>query len=42
MQSLNIELLRWMAAGQELTPWLLLAACMLARCGATLCGLTTA
>lgn len=42
MQALNVELLQWMAAGQEPTPWLLLAACVLARGGATLCGLITA
>jgi hypothetical protein len=31
MQSLNLELLRWMAAGQEPTPWLLLVARALAK-----------
>ena len=41
MESLNLALLQRMAAGDEPTAWMLLAGCVLARCGATLCGLVT-
>lgn len=35
MQSLNVTLLHWMAAGHEPTDWVLFAGCVIARCGAT-------
>lgn len=41
MQSLNLTLLHWMAAGYEPQAWLLLAGCVLARGGATLGVLVT-
>jgi undecaprenyl-diphosphatase len=42
VESLNLALLQWMAAGDEPTGWILLAGCVLARCGATLAALVTA